>query len=78
MTAQRRGPSTERAPYRVGDVQASTSPFGDSWTVSFVRLPEAEFVIDLTMNAVVFRSLDLDRTYAAGDLMSLRETGIVD
>jgi hypothetical protein len=77
MRAQR-GTSTEVSPYRVGEVRASTAPSGESWTVTFVRLPEAEFVIDLTMNAVVFRGLDLDRSYAAGDLMSLREVGIVD
>ena len=68
----------EFAPYQVQDVERSTLPTGRStWRVRFLRQQEHE-VIDLNMDSIAFVALDLDRKYAVGDLIQLREIGIVE
>jgi hypothetical protein len=65
------------APYRIRGVQRLPSQTGlSSWSVTFVRR-EGE-VIDMNMDSIAFVGLDLDRDYAAADLMDLRELGSVE
>jgi hypothetical protein len=73
------------APYRVGNVdRTESSSHGSTWKVTFLRLAgpanvnEKPDTVDLTMNSAAFVRLDLDRGYALGDLIDLREIGAVD
>ena len=75
MLGESRTLAEAAAPYRVIRVDETTSTFGESWTVRFMRHPEPDVVVDLTMNTPSMRWLELDRDYALGDLIQLREVG---
>ena len=66
----------DHAPYHVHDVERlpASEPLS-SWKITFVRGDRHHELIDLNMDSVAFVELDLDRDYAVGDLMSLREEG---
>jgi hypothetical protein len=65
---------SDRAPYRVHDIERlPTSEPVSSWKITFARRDRE--LIDLNVDSVAFVDLDLDRDYAVGDLMILREEG---